>query len=532
MTDVSREPLTPAAVLAATPRASVIVGVLRRHGFAPLLKGTHAWPPPEEVRAALEELGSVFVKFGQVLSTRGDLLPPRYIDTLAGLQDRVAQVPLTDVRAVFEADRGIQPEEAFLRFNPTPIAAASMAQVHAAETRDGRPVVVKIQRPDLPARIDEDLRVMGQVAAALDLTVRRLRPFDLPALVADFGRTLHDEADFRREAANMRRFQASLASDPTVWIPGVLDDLSGRCVLTMERSAGLRVEDYVAEHPEAAGALARRLGDLFVRQVFGDGLFHADPHPGNFFILDDRRLCLHDFGMVGELDDRLREALVELVKSTVEGDARSATRAYLDMGLLPAEVDRRSVEADVGELIRDIRSGPLQEVSIGKALEALIRIGGGHRIRQAGTFLLLSRAFVTLEGSMAKLDPELAFIEVFGGAFRQTAERRFSPDRLGRDAVTAAQGLDHLLREAPTDLRRIMGAVADGELGRVVVESGPAARADQAARWGQLRRTVAGGALVIAASILLATGDARRIGLGVALLIIGAWGLRPARVPD
>ena len=513
--------LTPGGLLAAIPRTAAVLSVLRRHGFGALLRGRRTWPPPERVRLALEELGPVFVKFGQVLSTRGDLVPGDYRVEFERLQDRARPVPYSDVEAVFRSDLGAGPSEVFRTFAATPIASASMAQVHAAETHSGRSVVVKVQRPGLMERIEEDVGLLGQVAAAFDLTVPSVRPLDLPAVVAGFRDSILDEADFGREARNIARFQESLGRDTTVWVPPVLADFSGRHGLTLERSSGVRIDRFVAEHPDEARETARRLGDLFIRQVFRDGLFHADPHPGNFFMLPDGRLCLHDFGMIGELDERLREALVGLVRATVAGDARTATRAYMDMGLLPADVDRRGLEEEVGRLVRDIRSAPLREVSVGAALERLVRVGGSYRIRQPRTFLLLARAFVTLEGLLATLDPDLAFIDVFGGAFRGTVERRYQPGRLRDDAMGAVHELDHLVRTAPGDVRRILDSLSQGDLGRVSIEVGPASRKASEGAGKALRRTISGGALTLSGTLLLVGAAGGLMWLGAGLLAAG-----------
>lgn len=520
MSPSARAGLTPAAILSAIPRGAAVLAVLHRHGFGLVLAGRGSWPPPEDVAGALQDLGPVFVKLGQVLSTRADVVPPAYRDALERLQDRAGAVPLEAVVDVFKDDSGVLPSEAFARFDPEPLASASMAQVHAARTYDGRDVVVKIQRPGLRARIEEDLGVLSQIAAAFDLAFPSMRPLDLPGLVADFRSTLRAEADFRQEARNIERFQQSLGRDESVWVPSVLPAHSGLRVLTLERSSGIRLERFLEAHPGEGPALARRLGQLFVGQVFRDGLFHADPHPGNFFVLADGRLCLHDFGMIGELDERLREALVNLVRATVAGDGRLAAQAYMDMGLLPADVDRRSVEQDVSNLIAEIRSAPLRDVSVGAALEALVRLGGGYRIRHPGAFLLLARAFLTLEGLLARLDPELAFTDVFGGAFRSAVERRFRPEQIRDDLVGTLNDLDHLARKAPGDARRLLESLARGELGRAVVDTGAVTRQAEERRARALRRTLAGGGLTLTGALLL-TGGAG----GVALL---GWGVLAA----
>lgn len=513
---------TPAALLRSGPRVAAVLNVLRRHGFGGVLVGERSWPEPERVRRALEELGLVFIKFGQVLSTRSDLLPEPYVAALQGLQDRVTPLSADVVRQVITEELGSGADDLFATFDDCPLASASIAQVHPATLHDSRPVVVKVQRPDLDRRLMDDLLVLGQLASFLDLTVSRLRPFALPQLVRDFQQSIEAELDFLHEARNIERFQTRLASDERVWIPSVIEELSTARVLTLERSDGVRLEDYVAQHPDGAEQLARRLGGLFVRQVFNEGLFHADPHPGNIFVMPDGLLCLHDFGMVGEISDPMREALVELVEATVSGDARGATNAYLDLGLVPRDIEREGLEAAVEKLITEIRAKPLAEVSVGRALESLGRVGGRYRIRNPGAFMLLSRAFITLEGVLARLDPDVSFVEMFAPAFTDSNVGRLSPPRLRRDALLAGRALDKLAREAPGEVQRILRRWGDGSLGRVMTVT-DAVDAERRARQARsLRQVAAAGFLAVAGAILLTGPSGWPSGLGAVLLVLGS----------
>ena len=509
------------------PRMTRVADTLRRHGFGDILLGRGPWPPPESVRAALEDLGPVFVKLGQVLSTRRDLLPEEYIEALEQLQDQTSPLELDAVREVVESELGAPPEEVFAHFEPEPIASASIAQVHGATTMEGVDVVVKVQRPGLHERVVEDLMVLAQLAGLVDLAAPSLRPFNPPALVRDFREGLERELDFRGEAENMRRIRAGLGGATDVWIPPVVDELSTRRVLTMHRSHGIRMDRYVEAKPDEAPGLARRLGRLFIRQVFGDGLFHADPHPGNFFVMPDGVLCLHDFGMVGEIDERTREALVSLVEATVAGDARLATSAYLDLGLVPPDVDRHAVEREVARVVLEVRSQSLQDVSVGRALGVIVRLGGRYRIRQPGSIMLLSRAFVTLEGVLARLDPDLSFLDVFGEAYKESAVQRVTPERLRRDALQAFRAVDRLVREAPEDVRGTLRRWADGSLGRVVISSDREERERHDRDGRAMRRVAAGGLLAITGSVLtvgsagwLAVAGGIAVALGALVLLV------------
>jgi len=497
--------------------------VLSRHGFAGLLRGQGHWPKPTDVRAAFEELGVVFLKLGQVLSTRRDLLPPEYITELEKLQDDIPAESEQTVREVLEEELG-QAQAELAGFDPQPLAAATIAQVHAAELRDGREVVVKVQRPGLEDRIAEDIVVLAYVAAALDGVVPAVRPFDPPAMVREFHAGLLRELDFRREARNVRRFRAALADEPGVWIPDVIPDLCTARVITFERSHGEHMRAFVGEHTDKAPALARQLAALFLRQVFAEGLFHADPHPGNFFVFPDGTLCLHDFGMIGELDPEMRDTLADLLEAVVRGNPAAASQAYFDFGLVGPDVDRRAVEDGIGELLREVRAAPLAEISVGDALTALLRLGSTYRIRNPGVLLLLTRAFVTLEAVMRSLDPNLNVLEAFQQALPDVTKRRFAPGRLAADAADAARSLDRLLREAPGELRHLLRRVSKGELGEVQVRDHPSATRERHRALLQLLRTLAAGFLTLAGAVLLReTGW--RLGVGLALLAGGLGGM-------
>lgn len=511
-------------LLAATPRLAHVTRVLARHGFGGLLRGEAHWPTPDQVRAAFEELGIVFVKLGQVLSTRRDLLPIAYAETLERLQDRLPAEDPDAIRRVMVSELGRPPEEMFAEFDQAPLAAATVAQVHAARLADGHEVVVKIQRPDLERRIADDLAVLAYLAAALDALIPVLRPLDPPGMVREFHAGLLRELDFRREARTVRRFREALADDRSVWIPDVIPSLCTEKVITFERSHGAHVKSYLGSHPQHGPAVARRLAAVFLRQVFVEGLFHADPHPGNFFVLADGTLCLHDFGMIGELDTATRDALAELLGGIVRGDARTAAQAYLDLGLVGDDVDRAAVEQAVGELVRELRGAPFGTVSVGDALTSLLRLGSRQRVRNPGIVLLLTRAFATVEAVMRSLDPELDLLEVFREAVAAMTQRRFAVHRLAADTADIARSLDRLLREAPGDVRRILRRVADGDLGDVRVRDHPHAAAERRHAVAQLARAIAAGFVALSGAVLLhETGW--RLGVGLTLLAVGLTAL-------
>ena len=308
---------------AALPRGGRVLRVLARRGFLGALRGRQHWPAPAQVREALEELGVSYVKFGQVLALRRDLLPPAYVEELESLHDRLPTITLADVRAVIEGDLGNSLEALFASFDEAPLAAASIAQVHRATLADGRPVVVKVRRPGLEERIADDVAALTHLAALAEQVAPRLRSLDLVGMVREFSDSLRREMDLSLEARTIRRFRRSLADEPGVWIPDAVPELTRERVLTLEHSPGERIDSYAERHPEERQRLAAGVATLVLHQVFETGLFNADPHPGNLFVLPDGRLCLHDFGMIGELDARLRDGLTRVLAAVVDGDARA-----------------------------------------------------------------------------------------------------------------------------------------------------------------------------------------------------------------
>lgn len=314
-------------VLRVAPRLMQILRVLARHKFLGALFGRGHWPSPKEVRETFEELGLVFLKFGQVIALRRDLLPAAYIDELQLLHDRLPAMGIDEVRATVELELRAPLARLFSAFSETPLAAATIAQVHEATMQDGRHVAVKVQRPCLRAIISADIAALTYLIALGEGLFPRLRALDLPVVVSELANSLHRETDFGREARSIVLIRAALADIPDLWIPDVIAECSGDTVLTMQYSAGERVDLYARLHPDAMPRVMDTLVKLMLHSIFEEGLFHADPHPGNVFVLPDGRLSLLDFGNTGDLDEAMRESLALLLDAVVKGDARAATEA-------------------------------------------------------------------------------------------------------------------------------------------------------------------------------------------------------------
>lgn len=455
--------------LRAVPRLAQILRVLVRHKFLGALRGKGHWPPPKEVRETFEELGLTFLKFGQVLAMRRDLLPDAYIDELEQLHDQLPALGFDAVRATIENELGAPLTEVFASFNETPLAAATIAQVHEASMHNGRHVAVKVQRPGLEAMISTDISALNYLVALGESLFPRLRPLDLPVVVREFANSLNRETDFSREARSIVLFRTALADVPDLWIPDVVAECSSGNVLTLEFSVGERVDFYARRHPEAMPRSIKTLVRLMMQTIFEVGLFHADPHPGNVFVLPDGRLSLLDFGMTGELDEPMRESLTLLLEAVVKGDARAVTEAYLEMAPGSEKVNHAALLVDIKAVIYEIHRSDLTDVSIGDAFDSLLRAGSRHGVHNPGEFFLLTRAFVILESMIRQLDPDHNYMESFREQVSRLTAKQFSLERIQVKTTKFARELERLIVDAPGDTRRILRRIGEGNLGRIQI---------------------------------------------------------------
>src|SRR5665647_1644671 len=459
--------LQKSTVLRAAPRLMQIMRVFARHKFLGALFGRGHWPTPKEVRETFEELGLVFLKLGQVLALRRDLLPAAYINELLLLHDQLPAMDIDVVRATVELELGAPLNKLFSAFGETPLAAATIAQVHEATMQDGRHVAVKVQRPGLKAIISRDIAALNYLVALGEGLFPSLRALDLPVVVRELANSLHRETDFGREARSIVLIRAALADVPDLWIPDLVAECSGDTVLTMDYSAGERVDLYAKRHPDAMPRVVNTLVKLMLHSIFEEGLFHADPHPGNVFVLPDGRLSLLDFGNTGDLDEPMRESLTLLLEAVVKGDARAATEAYLEMAPASEKVNHVELLVDIKAVLYEIRRTNLADVSIGNAFESLLRAGSRNGVRNPGEFVLLTRAFVILESMIGQLAPGYNHMESFREEIARLSAQHFSLERIKGTTTKLVRELERLIIDAPGNTRRILRRIAEGDLGRL-----------------------------------------------------------------
>ena len=359
---------------------------------------------PDRLRRLLEDLGTTFVKLGQGLSLRRDVLPPGYRDALAELHNHVP--PFQSALAIASIERELgQPVSAiFARFESDPFAAASVAQVHRARLHDGRDVIVKIRRPGIVDQIKSDLRLLRLMARMLQAiwpALRRQRPLEL---IDELGAQLMAEINLEHEARNMRRLLPTIETTPGAKMPRLIEPFATPSVLVQERSEGTPLA--AAFGTEQGRRMAGLLLDAYVQQLFVAGVFHGDPHPGNLFALQDGRLCFHDFGTVGYLDPTSRVALSRLVDAISHGDADDALDSAISLGFLPPAVNRRDYVRAISEILDELRSLPISQWSLAETMWRIARVGHGDQFRLPPHLLVLLRTLFLAENTIRALDPD------------------------------------------------------------------------------------------------------------------------------
>ncbi len=406
---------------------------------------------PQRLRLALEELGPTFIKLGQILSTRPDLIPPAYVAQLTKLQDAVPPEPWDPIREQIESELDRSIMDLFDDFEEEPIAAASLAQVHAARLHDGDPVVVKVQRPGIEEVIEVDLEILQDVAELLEGRIPMAQLYDLPKIARGFATTLHMELNFYREGHNAERFRDNFSEDPYLYVPEISWDLTTRRVLVMERISGIKIDDVQAldEAGYDRHRIAVHAARMVLKEVLEDGFFHADPHPGNFIVMPGEVIGAMDFGLVGQLSYQLRSDLTRLYIAVIQMDEQSIVDQLIRMGATTESVDRMALQQDLARLLRKYRGLPIEAIHAQEVMQDATPIAFRHHLRLPSELWLLAKTLVMLEGVALKLDPGFDII-----AFSQPHVRRFLvqmvlPRNLGPRLISKAGDWSDLLSLLP-----------------------------------------------------------------------------------
>jgi len=519
-------------------RAWQIVKVIGRYGLVPLaqalglgsLLGVWYWrrterrflemPPQVRLRLALTELGTTFIKLGQVLSARSDLLPPEYIAELSKLQDEVPPLPFDQMVGVFRADFGFSPTEAFRTFDTTPAASASIGQVYYAQLHDGTEVVVKIQRPGVEALVQTDLSLLRHLADFANRS-RRLQRFDLPSLAREFQSILLDELLYTLEAHNAETLAQEMAERPKVLLPQVYWTFTSRHVLTTQRIYGYKITDFPAI--DAAGIDRREiavvLADSLLEQILMHGLFHGDPHPGNLLVTLDGRLAFLDTGMVGRFDRKTRELLIELAASIFDQDIDAILLHLQQLGVVQEISNLPSLRRDLSHLITKYYFLPRKELRLGELLQRVNFLLFEHNIRMAYEFGLMTKALFLAEGIALELDPSFDYNRAARPVIDEVRQSYYSFRTFYKDAERELRGMRRQLVDLPRRLSSVLSYMERGTIH--VSETDDFYETKQATTALLVNRAIFAAltiGLLISACVLLAihpTGWIARIAVGV-----------------
>ncbi|MHB8789679.1 MAG: ABC1 kinase family protein [Desulfobulbaceae bacterium] len=421
---------------------------------------------PERLRMALEELGPTFIKLGQLLSTRPDFIPTEYLAELTKLQDNVPPFSFAEVEEIFFAETAKKPGELFYRFEEEPVAAASIGQVHRATLKDGQDVVVKVQRPDIEQIISVDLEILAHLASLAEMYFEEVQGHRPSAIVEEFARTLENEIDYTVELTNIQRFAGQFADNPSIHVPLVYRELSSQRILTMENIKGIKASrvERLQQMGMDLPLIAERGCNLIMEQIFIHGFFHADPHPGNIFILPDNVICFIDFGMMGRLSLQNREDVTDLLLHIISRHERKLTDSVLKLTNHYGEIDREALSRDLAEFLDRYLYLPLKELEAGKILHQLLELVSRHKIYFKPNLYLMMKAISTVEGVGQMLDPELELIRL-----AEPFMRRIKSDRLRLSRIADETGLTtseylELIRELPDELRAILRQIRQGRI--------------------------------------------------------------------
>ena len=418
------------------------------------------------IRLALQDLGPTFVKFGQVLSTRPDLLPNEIVEELKLLQENVPPFSAEQAHAEIESALGVPTSELFSEFDDTPLAAGSLGQVHVANDESGTKYAVKVRRPGVVDEVERDVSLLAEAAQLIEKRLPEWSVFDPVGLVQQFSRTVRREMNYSREARTMREFARQFKDDMRLLVPVVDDKRSCSSVLTMQFIEGARVTDR-----EAITAMrldprivARTGAEIFIKQAFEFGIFHGDPHPGNIRVQPNGSIVLLDYGMVGFLDEKKRDQLVDLLLSVNRHDVDAAVDVVLELGQPTQPVEHPLLKTDVRDFIDAFYGVDLCKLDVGQLLNDFVAILANHGLRCPSDLMLLIRAIVTLEGIGRQLDPHFNLAEVIAPQVEAIVRRRYDPRRIAERAVADIKKLFKAAHDLPLHLGKTLQKASRDDL--------------------------------------------------------------------
>ena len=491
-------------------------------------------PGPIQVRETLEELGPAFVKLGQVLSTRSDLVPPEYLLELEKLQDNAPHVPFPQICKVIEEEFGVPVETVFKEFNEIPLAAASLGQTHQAVLLDGRHSVVKVQRPEIRAAIETDIEIVSGVARLLDRYVEQVRLYDLPAFADEFAITIRQEMDYTREGHNGDVLKKSLSGVPYVKTAETIWDYSTSRVLTAEDISGVKITDMAAleAHGYNRHEVAGNLWKTYLKMIFVDGFFQADPHPGNLVVLENNVIGLLDYGMIGRLDKELKNQLTMLLENFVEENSSGFADVLIAIGTTPPDLERKQFAIEIDRLLRQYYGAPVGEIRMGEWLSRAIRLCAKRKIMLPPNLGLLVKVLMGVEGIDFVLDPTYNMFSEALPFIESSVKHEFSYELLRRHIFDNILNWKTLITSLPRRTSQVLDRMADGSFRIVFKHEGldaPTKDIDRSAN--RLSLAVISSATLVSSALVLSSkvGPIWKgypvlgiIGFGIAF-VFGMW---------
>ncbi len=484
----------PMAAIKDLNRAREILAVLAKHGFGqivtvlsqgdspfakivasitPKMEGENGLPPtlPERAKLVLQDLGPTFIKLGQILSTRPDLIPPAFIEELKKLQDNVPPFSRAEARAQIETELGKPVGELFAKFDEDPLGVASIGQVYGATLPDGTEVVVKVQRPGVQRIIESDIDLMYLLAGMVAKRFPQVRAFDPVGIVYEFHKAIRKELDYGNELRNSQKFTDALKSCPEASVPKVFRGFSTKRILTMERIRGVKITKAVevGSNPTVLARLALRA--VFM-MVFESGFFHADPHPGNIFAVSGNRIVFLDLGMVGRLDERMRFKIADLILALIQHDVEDIARALLSIGIRQGKIDHAQFHSDIIEVLDKIIGVPIREIQFAEIVKDLLDGARRNHLKIPNEYTLMGKALLTAEGLAKDLDPNLDIEEEISPYVRNLVVIRYSPKAVLKKLVKRGIELYHWSNMIPEHVMTILEDLQGGDLKVKVEQTG------------------------------------------------------------
>ncbi|GAM11799.1 putative protein kinase UbiB [Geobacter sp. OR-1] len=420
-----------------------------------------ALSPAERMRLALEELGPTFIKLGQILSTRPDIIPKQFVDEFAKLQDMVPPFGIDEVREQIRRELKGEIEELFSDFDIEPIAAASIAQVHRATMLTGESVVIKVRRPNIEDQVETDIDSLFWLAQLIERHISNKDVYEPVALVREFARTIRREMDFTREGHTIEKIAANFAGDQTMYFPKVYWNASSRGIITLEFIDGIKVSDHEALVNAGMNLqeIARRGSNAIIKMVLEDGFFHGDPHPGNVFIMPGNVICLLDYGMVGRLDEQLKNYLLDVLIAIIKKDVDEVIDLLLQSGDISDSLNTRHLRRDLSEFLDSYYEIPLREIEVGRMFSEFIEIATTHQIKLQADLMLLSKTLITIEGMGRELDPGFEMVEHLRPFIERAITSRVSPHNIEAFIKENIRPYFKLARTIPRDIRSLIARI-------------------------------------------------------------------------